>query len=113
MISRTGVSAWRGCVIRLLAVDILVHGQDIALAPGRERTMPVSAAADAADRVWTLRFPPRPWPLPKARLVAARGAGEEVRAPVSALLMLLTGRAGRLLPPPHPGAGGREALGLP
>ncbi|MFH8931175.1 hypothetical protein ACH4D4_29420 [Streptomyces pristinaespiralis] len=71
--------------------------------------MPVSAAADAGDRVWTMRFPPRPWPLPKARLVAtdtdrARGTGEKIRAPISALLMLLTGRAQHLLPPPRPGA---------
>ncbi|MFK4688409.1 hypothetical protein [Streptomyces pristinaespiralis] len=69
--------------------------------------MPEPAAADAADRVWTLRFPPRPWPLPKARLVAtdrARGTGEKIRAPISALLMLLTGSAQHLLPPPRPGA---------
>ncbi|MFD0508533.1 maleylpyruvate isomerase family mycothiol-dependent enzyme [Streptomyces chiangmaiensis] len=37
-------------------IDILVHGQDIALALGREREMPVAAAVDAADRVWTMRF---------------------------------------------------------
>lgn len=78
-------------------LDILVHGQDIALALGRERQIPPEAARDAADRVWTMRFPPRPWPLPEARLVAtdiewARGAGEEVRGPVGALLLLLTGR---------------------
>lgn len=78
-------------------LDLLVHGQDIALALGRERAVPAAAARDSADRVWTMRFPPRPWPLPKARLVATdiawtRGAGEEVRGPVAALLLLLTGR---------------------
>ncbi|MED7826211.1 maleylpyruvate isomerase family mycothiol-dependent enzyme [Streptomyces chiangmaiensis] len=78
-------------------IDILVHGQDIALALGREREMPVAAAVDAADRVWTMRFPPRPWPLPRARLVAtdadwSRGEGEEISGPVSTLLLLLTGR---------------------
>lgn len=78
-------------------LDILVHGQDIALAVGREREMPLAAARDAAERVWTMRFPPRPWPLPRARLVAtdiewARGAGTEIRGPISALLLLLTGR---------------------
>ncbi|MEV7076814.1 maleylpyruvate isomerase family mycothiol-dependent enzyme [Streptomyces sp. NPDC093990] len=78
-------------------LDLLVHGQDIALALGRERAMPAVAARDAADRVWTMRFPPRPWPLPKARLVATdiewtRGAGEEVRGPIASLLLLLTGR---------------------
>lgn len=78
-------------------LDILVHGQDIVLALGRTRAMPPAAARDAADRVWTMRFPLRPWPLPKARLVATdiewtRGEGEEVRAPIAALLMRLTGR---------------------
>jgi len=78
-------------------LDLLVHGQDIALALGRYRAMPPMAARDSAERVWTMRFPPRPWPLPKARLVAtdvewARGAGEEVRGPIAALLLLLTGR---------------------
>ncbi|WP_328873917.1 maleylpyruvate isomerase family mycothiol-dependent enzyme [Streptomyces sp. NBC_00287] len=81
-------------------LDILVHGQDIALALGHRREMPVAAARDAADRVWTMRFPPRPWPLPQARLVATdiewtRGNGEEVRAPMADLLMLLTGRQDR------------------
>ncbi|MGI5458087.1 hypothetical protein ACQEWB_33905 [Streptomyces sp. CA-249302] len=42
-------------------------------------------------------IPPRPWPLPKSRLVATdiewtRGEGEEVRGPIKALLLLLTGR---------------------
>jgi uncharacterized protein (TIGR03083 family) len=78
-------------------LDLLVHGQDIALALGRERPVPPAAARDAAERVWTMRFPPRPWPLPKARLVATdiewtRGAGEEIRGPIASLLLLLTGR---------------------
>lgn len=78
-------------------LDLLVHGQDIALALGRSREMPPAAARDSADRVWTMRFPPRPWPLPKARLVATdiawtRGEGEEISGPISALLLLLTGR---------------------
>lgn len=84
-------------------LDILVHGEDIALAVARERTMPLEAARDAADRVWTMRFPPRPWPLPHARLVATdiewtRGKGPEISGPVSALLLLLTGRTEAALP---------------
>ncbi|MFM9370015.1 maleylpyruvate isomerase family mycothiol-dependent enzyme [Streptomyces sp. Da 82-17] len=86
-----------GTTAREPLLDLLVHGQDIALALGRDRPMPPRAARDAADRVWTMRFPPRPWPLPEARLVAtdidwARGGGDEIRGPVSALLLLLTGR---------------------
>lgn len=78
-------------------LDLLVHGQDVALAVGRLREMPLAAARDSADRVWTMRIPPRPWPLPRARLVAAdiewtRGSGQEVRGLIVALLLLLTGR---------------------
>ncbi|CCK27351.1 hypothetical protein BN159_2972 [Streptomyces davaonensis JCM 4913] len=78
-------------------LDILVHGQDIALALGLHRDMPPAAARDAADRVCTMRFPLRPWPLPKARLVATdidwtAGEGKEIRAPIASLLLLLTGR---------------------
>jgi len=86
--------------------DVLVHGQDIAVPLGRPRTMPVEAAATAATRVWTSS-----WPLSRAfrarprlrglQLVATDvewsvGAGLPVTGPVSALLLLLTGRqAGR------------------
>ncbi|MFF0203439.1 maleylpyruvate isomerase family mycothiol-dependent enzyme [Streptomyces sp. NPDC005017] len=78
-------------------LDLLVHGQDIALALGRDRPMPLAPARDAADRVCTMRIPPRPWPLPRARLVAtdidwSRGRGEEITGPIGALLLLLTGR---------------------
>lgn len=78
-------------------LDLLVHGQDIALALGREREVSPTAARAAAERVCTMRLPPRPWPLPKARLVATdiewtRGAGDEIRGPIAALLLLLTGR---------------------
>lgn len=78
-------------------LDLLVHGQDIALALGRERAVSPTAARAAAERVWTMRLPPRPWPLPKARLVATdiewtRGSGAELRGPIAALLLLLTGR---------------------
>ncbi|MBD0843165.1 maleylpyruvate isomerase family mycothiol-dependent enzyme [Streptomyces sp. TRM68416] len=78
-------------------IDILVHGQDIALALGRHRDMPPAAARDAADRVCTMGFPLRQWPRPHARLVATdidwtHGEGEEIRAPIADLLLLLTGR---------------------
>lgn len=39
-------------------VDVLVHGQDIAVPLGRSRTMPVEAATTAATRVWDM-----PWPM--------------------------------------------------
>ncbi|WAZ27210.1 maleylpyruvate isomerase family mycothiol-dependent enzyme [Streptomyces cinnabarinus] len=78
-------------------LDILVHGNDIARALGLQREMPPAAARDAADRVCTTRFPLRLWPRPRARLVATdieweAGEGEEIRAPIATLLLLLTGR---------------------
>lgn len=83
-------------------LDVLVHGQDIAVPLGRSRTMPVEAAATAATRVWRL-----PWPMSATfsarRRLAGRqlaatdadwvvGQGERVEGPVEALLMVLTGR---------------------
>jgi uncharacterized protein (TIGR03083 family) len=83
-------------------LDILVHGQDIAVPLGRERSMPVEAATTAATRVWTM-----PWPMSTTfhtrrrlaglRLVATdadwtAGDGERVEGPIAALLMVLTGR---------------------
>jgi uncharacterized protein (TIGR03083 family) len=83
-------------------LDVLVHGQDIAVPLGRARTMPVEAAAAAATRVWTVR-----WPMSTVfsarrrfrglRLVAtdtawSAGEGALVEGPVQALLLLLTGR---------------------
>jgi uncharacterized protein (TIGR03083 family) len=84
-------------------VDVLVHGQDVALPLGLPRSMPVEAATAAATRVWTTG-----WPLSRAfhvrrrlsglRLVAddvdwAVGDGVRVEAPVEALLLVLTGRS--------------------
>ena len=83
-------------------VDVLVHGQDVAIPLGIDRPVPVVAAAAAATRVWTYR-----WPLSRTfdarrrlaglELVAtdtawSAGAGERVEGPVGALLLLLTGR---------------------
>ena len=83
-------------------LDVLVHGQDIAVPLGRSRPMPVEAAATAATRVWTM-----PWPLSDAFRARARlsglelvasdidwsvGEGARVEGPIAALLLLLTGR---------------------
>lgn len=83
-------------------IDVLVHGQDIAVPLARPRAMPVTAAAMAATRVWTMG-----WPLSTAFRARARlrdlelvasdvdwsvGKGARVEGPIEALLMLLTGR---------------------
>jgi uncharacterized protein (TIGR03083 family) len=93
-------------------LDVLVHGQDIAVPLGRSHPVPVEAAKAAATRVWTMG-----WPLSTAfharsrlrglRLVATDtewsvGDGQLVEGPVDALLLLLTGRTawlGRLAGP--------------
>ena len=80
--------------------DILVHGQDIAIPLGRRHEMPPRAAAVAASRVLSMRWPP---PLPAARKVAgfrltatdiswSAGEGPEVRAPMGAILLVCAGR---------------------
>ena len=84
--------------------DILVHSQDIALPLGRHLTMPPDAAAVAATRVLSMRWPP---PLPSARKMAgvrltatdtswSAGDGPEVRAPMAALLLICCGRLAAL-----------------
>lgn len=83
---------------RNVLFDVLVHGQDIALALGMDRPMPTRAAVAGAERVWTMGWPF--WAqrrLRGIRLVAddadwAAGSGVEARGPVSALLLVLTGR---------------------
>jgi uncharacterized protein (TIGR03083 family) len=84
--------------------DILVHGQDISVPLRRRLDMPPDAAALAASRVLSMRWPP---PLPSARRVGgcrliatdARwsvGDGPEVRGPMSALLLVCAGRIAAL-----------------
>jgi uncharacterized protein (TIGR03083 family) len=83
-------------------LDILVHGQDIALALGRPREMPVPAACAAADRVWSLGFPfwarrrLRGFRLAAIDVCWERGAGAPIEGPIDAILLLLTGRPASL-----------------
>lgn len=79
-------------------LDVLVHGQDIAVPLGRPRPMPPEAAAAAATRVWTKAFPFKA----RKRLAGLRfeatdtdwsaGDGAVVRGPAEAVLVTLTGR---------------------
>jgi hypothetical protein len=77
---------------------VLVHGPAIARQLGRTRPMPTAAAAAAAQRAWTLRFPFRARKrLADLRLAATDtdwtvGSGERVEGPIAALLLLVTGR---------------------
>jgi uncharacterized protein (TIGR03083 family) len=89
---------------RNIVFDVLVHTQDIAIPLGRTHPMPVDAARAAADRVWAMG-----WPFHAKRRLAGlhliatdtgwtAGAGAQLRGPVQALLLLLTGRTAAALP---------------
>jgi uncharacterized protein (TIGR03083 family) len=84
------------------AIDYLAHGQDIAVPLGRSLEMPRELAVLAADRVWSRsRMFHARRRLAGRRLVAddapwAVGQGLEVSGPISALLLLLTGRPAAL-----------------
>ncbi len=83
-------------------MDVLVHGQDIAVPLGLERTMPIPAAVVAADRAWKMGFPFNA--RKRFRNVAftatdadfSVGHGEQVRGPIQDIVMTLSGRAAGL-----------------
>lgn len=85
-------------------IDVLVHGQDMAIPLGRTRPMPVRAAAAAATRAWSMRWPFHAQrKLSGLRLAAtdhpwSAGQGLAVEGPIVAILLLLTGREAAL---PH------------
>lgn len=91
-------------------VDVLCHAQDIARPLGRPHPMPVDAAVAAADRIWGLSFPFRAQRrLRGFELVATdapwrAGVGERVEGPMSALLLLVSGRPAALADLTGPGA---------
>jgi hypothetical protein len=73
-------------------------GQDIAIPLGRQRAMPLAAAHAGADRVWTMGWPfwarrrLRGFRLTASDVDWSVGEGPDVRGPIDALLLLLTGR---------------------
>ena len=79
-------------------MDVLVHGQDIAVPLGIDLPMPADAAVAAAQRLWRMRFPLNPQRrLRGVELVATDadfrvGTGRIVEAPIRDILMLLAGR---------------------
>jgi len=99
-------------------IDVLVHGQDIAIPLGRRRPMSAGAAAAAADRVWPNLFPWRAErKLGGFRFAAtdcswSAGDGLLVEGPIGAILLLLTGRPAGLAQLSGPGAGELSAVGL-
>jgi uncharacterized protein (TIGR03083 family) len=91
-----------GTDYRNTLLDVLVHGQDIAVPLGIGRPMPLDAAGAAADRIWAMG-----WPFHARRRVGGfrldatdiawtRGDGPLVAGPIEALLLLLAGRRASL-----------------
>lgn len=97
------------------AIDYLVHPLDIAIPLGRRLAMPTGVAAVTAQRVWTsARMFHARKRLAGYRLVATdtgwtAGHGQEVTGPISALLLLLTGRPALLADLSGPGAATLQA----
>jgi uncharacterized protein (TIGR03083 family) len=87
-----------------LLFDTLVHVQDVAVPLDRTVAMPLAAAREGAERVWRMGWPfwarrrLRGLRLSATDVEWATGDGVEVRGPVQALLLLLTGRTGAALP---------------
>jgi uncharacterized protein (TIGR03083 family) len=88
----------QGVTYRETLIDILVHSQDIAVPLGRRLDLRPDAAAFAATRVWESGYPF--WPRKRLAGFALTatdvdwsvGEGGEVRGPIAAILLLLTGR---------------------
>ena len=91
-------------------VDVLCHAQDIARPIGRPYPMPAVAAVAAAEHIWRRSFPFRAQRrLRGYELVATdapwrAGVGVRVEGPISALLLLVSGRPAALADLDGPGA---------
>jgi uncharacterized protein (TIGR03083 family) len=93
-----------GVTYRETLIDVLIHPQDIAIPLGRPHSMPPQAAAAAATRIWTMRWPP-PFPARRAMerfrvsatdITWSAGRGPHVCAPISSILLLSAGRLAAL-----------------
>jgi uncharacterized protein (TIGR03083 family) len=91
-----------GVTCRETLIDILVHSQDVALPLGRRLDVDPGAAAEAATRVWSYAGRSkakvfRKIPLEDLRFTATDiswsvGAGRAIEGPITAILLVLTGR---------------------
>lgn len=88
-----------GTSVQQPLIEVLVHGQDIAVPLGIDRPMPLDAAVEVANHLAAMRFPMNGAERIKGlRMVAvdadfAAGEGREVRAPIRDIVMVLAGRA--------------------
>lgn len=88
-----------GTSVQQPLIELLVHGQDIAVPLGIDLPMPAEAAVEAANRLAAMRFPINAVRrLRGVRLNAtdadfAVGEGREVSVPIRDIVMILAGRA--------------------
>ncbi len=79
-------------------MDVMVHGQDIAIPLGITRTMPIPPALIVAERVWKMGFPFNARKrFPNVTFTASDadftvGDGEVVRGPLQDVVLTLAGR---------------------
>lgn len=87
-----------GTSVQQPMIELLVHGQDMAVPLGIDYPMPTAAALEAARRLSGMKFPINAVRrIGGVRLVAtdadfAVGSGREVRAPIADIVMILAGR---------------------
>jgi len=90
--------------VQNLAMDIVVHGQDMAVPLNRQLPVPLDAALNALQRAWTMGWPFHARKkLGGYRLTAtdadwAAGDGPTIAGTTVSLLLLVTGRATAALP---------------
>ena len=79
-------------------MDVMLHGQDIAIPLGIERTMPIPPAVIVAQRLWKMGFPFNARKRFANVAFSATdadftvGDGEVVRGPIQDIVMVLSGR---------------------
>ena len=79
-------------------MDVMLHGQDIAIPLGIERTMPIPPAVIVAQRLWKMGFPFNARKRFANVAFSATdadftvGDGELVRGPIQDIVMVLSGR---------------------
>ena len=79
-------------------MDVMLHGQDIAIPLGIDRTMPIPPAVIVAQRLWKMGFPFNARKRFANIAFSATdadftvGDGEVVRGPIQDIVMVLSGR---------------------
>ncbi|MBS1695753.1 MAG: maleylpyruvate isomerase family mycothiol-dependent enzyme [Actinobacteria bacterium] len=87
-----------GTVVADPLMDLLVHGQDIAIPLGITRPMPIPGAVVAAERLWGMSFPLNPRKrfadvaFTATDAPFAVGTGRPVSGPIRDVVLVLSGR---------------------